>query len=127
MHGKWGLKVLPSSSSGCGPKAAISRCSPITSNSEVPRRSPFGGGAFRSIYQLLLLKKKVEENAVANSLAACLTFDQLAGKFENISGSVTSPRYAIRTSLTSNCQKVNESFSGTHSSFPLPLSNEAPA
>ena len=55
--------------------------------SDVPRHLLLGGGTYWPTDQLLLLrKKKVTENTIANSLAAWLPFDQLSCKFDNIRG-----------------------------------------
>ena len=49
------------------------------------RHFPHSGGSFNQLANCCY-QKKVTENTVANSLAACLTFDQLSCKFENIGG-----------------------------------------
>ena len=50
-------------------------------------------------WPIIVTKKKIAENTVANSLAAWLPFDQLSCKFENIGGATPAPKPPARTSL----------------------------
>ena len=58
-----------------------------------------GGEAFWPIDQLLLLKRKVTENTVANSLAAWLTFNQLSCNGNGGHDAPHAPYAPIGTSL----------------------------
>ena len=68
---------------------------------DVPSHFPLGGGGrLGQLTNYCYFKIKVTENAMASSLAAWLTIDQLSGKFENITPHAPRPHIPATSVLS---------------------------